>query len=132
MNDLGAGTRSHYNPNDPRSIGREVRRRREGVHMPRAQLAAALSVDQRTLARWELEGTTEENLERVIKTLDRMRPMMAGAFPRPVTMDNISTVDLAVELLKRARLMEVRDDKVLELKKNLQDAELDYLWPGGL
>jgi transcriptional regulator with XRE-family HTH domain len=132
MNPHGHESDRPYNPNDPMSIGREVRRRREAVSMPRAQLAGALSVDVRTLARWELEGTTEDNLQRVVETLERMRPMMSGTFPKAMTLDKISTVDLAVELLKRSRIMEVRDSKLLELKKNLNDSELGYLWPEGL
>lgn len=126
-------SRHHFNENDPHSIGTEMRRRRDHDGVARSRLSGVLGVDPRTLARWEKggAGATMDNLHLVTRALESLRQDMGGE-PIFTDLSKISTLELALELTSRARIMESRDRTILDLKSNLQKAELDYLWPEGL
>lgn len=113
-------------------IGQAIRDAREDVNMTRPELAAHVGKDWRTIARWELEGTSHKNLVTALRGISGARQNMSGAREKALLLSKVSTVDLVVELMGRARLMEERDARLLAFKKDLEARQLGHLFPMGL
>src|SRR5699024_1531659 len=98
------------NPNDELSIGLDIMRRREAANLPRTDLATKIGISERTLFRWEMEGTTMKNRDRTVDALSSMI-YTPGGKPTSLTMTRkelrrASSIDLASELQDRARIMD--------------------------
>src|SRR5699024_7016449 len=77
----GAG-QQQLNPDDQRSIGLDIMRRREAANLPRTDLANKIGISERTLFRWEMEGTTMRNRDRFLEALSSMVYAPGGNQPR--------------------------------------------------
>lgn len=123
-----------YRKQTDKQNGDTIRAHREEAGLTRAKVAQRLAVETRTLARWELEGAPFEKLARVFQAVRAMRLNMEAVTPGGAVraMSKISTVDLALELLQRARTMEDRDRQLLDLRHNLEARGLGKLFPPGL
>ena len=120
--------------NSRRQNGEAIRAAREDAGFPRRQLAHRMGVEARTLARWELDGTEYDNLVKAFQSIRALRLNMEGVTPagRVVDLSKVSTVDLAEELVRRSRMMEDRDRKLLEHRTALENAGLGHHFPKGL
>ena len=126
----------HLNPNDELSIGLDIMRRREASNLPRTDLAQKIGISERTLFRWEMEGTTMKNRERTLEALASM-VYTPGGKPTSLTMARkelrrATSMDLASELQDRARIMDSYTQLVEELKHRLRRDGLDHYIPPGL
>lgn len=124
------------NPNDELSVGLDIMRRREAAHLPRTELAQKIGISERTLFRWEMEGTTMKNRERAIEALAAM-VYTPGGRPTALTMTRkelrrATSMDLASELQDRARIMDNYTQLVEDLKYRLRQDGLDHYIPPGL
>lgn len=124
------------NPHDELSIGLDIMRRREATNLPRNDLAQKIGISERTLFRWEMEGTTMKNRERTIEALASM-VYTPGGKPMSLTMTRkelrrASSIDLAWELQDRARIMDSYTQLVEDLKIRLRQDGLEHYIPPGL
>lgn len=131
--DVSAETKQ-FQWNSRRQNGEAIRAAREDAGFPRSRLAQRMGIEARTLARWELDGTDYDNLVKAFQSMRALRQNMEGisASGRIVDLSKVSTVDLAEELVRRARMMEDRDRKLLEHRKALESAGLGHHYPMGL
>lgn len=124
------------NPNDELSIGLDIMRRREAANLPRTDLANKIGISERTLFRWEMEGTTMKNRDRTVEALSTMI-YTPGGKPTSLTMTRkelrrASSIDLASELQDRARIMDNYTRLVEDLKHRLRADGLEHYIPPGL
>ena len=131
----GAGEQQ-LNPNDQRSIGLDIMRRREAANLPRTDLANKIGISERTLFRWEMEGTTMKNRARFIAALSSTA-YTPGGKPTSLTMTRrelrrAASTDLASELQDRARVMDNYTELVENLKNRLREDGLEHYIPPGL
>lgn len=124
------------NPNDELSIGLDIMRRREAANLPRTDLATKIGISERTLFRWEMEGTTMKNRDRTVDALSSMI-YTPGGKPTSLTMTRkelrrASSIDLASELQDRARIMDNYTRLVEDLKNRLREDGLEHYIPPGL
>jgi len=124
------------NPNDELSIGLDIMRRREAANLPRTDLANKIGISERTLFRWEMEGTTMKNRDRTVDALSSMI-YTPGGKPTSLTMTRkelrrASSIDLASELQDRARIMDNYTRLVEDLKNRLREDGLEHYIPPGL
>lgn len=127
---------TNLNPADPLSVGYDLLYRRERAGLPRTPVADKVGISERTLFRWEMEGTTMANRERVISALNSMHYTPAGR-PNvdhldPKELRKASSVDLASELLERARIFDNYTTMVEDLKARMKEDNLGYYLPPGL
>lgn len=126
----------HLNPNDELSVGLDIMRRREASNLPRADLAQKIGISERTLFRWEMEGTTMKNRERSIEALASMvyTPGGVSATLSMTTKElrRATSMDLASELQDRARIMDNYTQLVEQLKHRLRQDGLEHYIPPGL
>lgn len=127
---------SGLNPADPLSVGYDILKRREESNLPRTPIADKVGISERTLFRWEMEGTTMQNRERVLEALNYMHLSPSGrmAVSRIDDQDlrRVSSVDLASELLERARIFDNYTQMVEDMKNRMKRDNLDYYLPPGL
>lgn len=126
----------HLNPNDELSIGLDIMRRREATNLPRTDLAQQIGISERTLFRWEMEGTTMKNRERTIEALAAMAYTPGGKTASSAMtrkeLRRVSSIDLASELQDRARIMDSYTQSVEQLKQRLRQDGLEHYIPPGL
>lgn len=127
---------AQFNPDDELSIGLDIMRRREAANLPRTDLAHKLGISERTLFRWEMEGTVMKNRDRTVDALASMI-YTPGGKPASLTMTRkelrrASSVDLASELQDRARIMDNYTRLVEDLKNRLREDGLEHYIPPGL
>lgn len=126
----------HLNPNDELSVGLDIMRRREASNLPRTDLAQKIGISERTLFRWEMEGTTMKNRERTIEALASMIYTPGGrATSLTMTRKELrraTSIDLASELQDRARIMDNYTQLVENLKHRLREDGLEHYIPPGL
>lgn len=124
------------NPNDELSIGLDIMRRREAVSLPRTDLANKIGISERTLFRWEMEGTTMKNRDRTVDALSSMLYTPGGtSMSLTVTRKELrraSSIDLASELQDRSRIMDNYTRLVEDLKHRLHEDGLERYIPSGL
>lgn len=129
------GTRG-LNPADPLSVGYDILKRREATGLPRTPVANRIGISERTLFRWEMEGTHMTNRERVLEALNTMHYTPSGQTNTtridPSELRKSSAVDLASELLDRARIMDTYTQAVADLKARLEEDGLGHYIPPGL
>lgn len=123
-------------PTDELSIGLDIMRRREAANLPRTDLANKIGISERTLFRWEMEGTTMKNRDRTVDALSSMI-YTPGGKPTSLTMTRkelrrASSIDLASELQDRARIMDNYTRLVEDLKNRLREDGLEHYIPPGL
>lgn len=123
-------------PTDELSIGLDIMRRREAANLPRTDLANKIGISERTLFRWEMEGTTMKNRDRTVDALSSM-VYTPGGRPTSSTMTRkelrrASSIDLASELQDRARIMDNYTRLVEDLKNRLREDDLEHYIPPGL
>lgn len=97
-------------------------------------LSDLISRSERSIYRWETEGISEENyrlIEEAVEAHKNARTQSISGFSRlsMEALHNISTIDLALELVSRARTMEQRNRGLDELKEKLEREGLGYLIP---
>ncbi len=124
------------NPDDELSIGLDIMRHREAANLPRTDLAHKIGISERTLFRWEMEGTTMKNRDRTVEALTSM-VYTPGGKPTSLTMTRkdlrrASSIDLASELQDRARIMDNYTRLVEDLKYRLREDGLEHYIPPGL
>lgn len=114
--------------------GQRAKKLRESHGLTMSQLAARIGVDMRTIARWEAHGTSEQNLERVMHSLELERASREGksAESSGIDLSGVSTLDLALELAQRARAWEDRDRKINTLMDRAIDNSMEWILPPGL
>src|SRR5690625_3959267 len=126
----------HLNPNDELSIGLDIMRRREASNLTRTELAQKIGISERTLFRWEMEGTTMKNRVRTIEAL-AANTYTPDGMPTTLTIQRnelrrATYMDLDSELQDRARIMDNYTQLVEELKHLLRQDGLDHYIPPGL
>ena len=114
--------------------GIQARELREKHDLTRPMLSDLISRSERSIYRWETEGISEENyrlIEEAVKAHKNARTQSVSGFSRRSmeALHNISTIDLALELVSRARAMEQRNRSLDELKEKLEREGLGYLIP---
>lgn len=124
------------NPSDELSIGLDIMRRREAANLPRTDLAHKIGISERTLFRWEMEGTTMKNRDRTVEALSSMT-YTPGGKPANKAMTRkelrqATSIDLASELQDRARIMDNYIRLVEDLKNRLREDGLEHYIPPGL
>lgn len=124
------------NPSDELSIGLDIMRRREAANLPRTDLAHRIGISERTLFRWEMEGTTMKNRDRTVEALSSMT-YTPGGKPANKSMTRkelrqATSIDLASELQDRARIMDNYTRLVEDLKNRLREDGLEHYIPPGL
>ncbi len=127
---------NQLNPGDQRSIGLDIMRRREAANLPRTDLANKIGISERTLFRWEMEGTTMKNRDRFVEALSSI-VYTPGGKPTSLTMTRsqlrrAASTDLASELQDRARIMDNYTRLVETLKTRLREDGLEHYIPPGL
>lgn len=131
----GAG-QQQLHPDDQRSIGLDIMRRREAANLPRTDLANKIGISERTLFRWEMEGTTMRNRDRFLEALSSM-VYAPGGKPASLLITRkelrrAASTDLASELQERARIMDNYTRLVENLKNRLREDGLEHYIPPGL
>lgn len=126
----------HLNPSDPLSVGYDLLVRREATGLSRTPVAEKAGISERTLFRWEMEGTTMANHERIVNTLNSVHYTPSGR-PNVARIDSselrkASSVDLASELLERARIFDNYTQMVEDLKNRMLKDNLGHYLPPGL
>jgi len=114
--------------------GTQARRLREEHGLTRPVLSDLINRSERSIYRWETEGISKENyqlIEEAVKAHKDARTQSVSGFSR-LSMEallNVSTLDLALELVRRARAMEQRNRGLDSLKEKLELEGLSYLIP---
>lgn len=121
---------------DSKELGAEIKRLRTYHGIFRKNLALVLGVSERTLSRWETNGITKENyqkMEQGIKALvaNQAKADLSRKQAGLADVSDFSTLQLATELLDRAGKMEVRERALDELKETLTERGLTHLLPEG-
>ena len=121
-----------YEGKSPEDRGEAIRKARQEGGWTRAALARRIGVQDRTVARWEHDGTDQNNLVIAFQAMRALRLNMEGVIPgKGIDLSKVSTLDLTVELERRARVMEARDRAYLEMRNNLErDGLKAYIHPG--
>lgn len=114
--------------------GLEARRLREQHGLTRPMLSDLIARSERSIYRWETEGITEENfrlIEQAVEQTADARADGAAGFSRLSleALRQASTVDLALELVARARQSEANYRALEQLKTSLEHKGLSYLLP---
>lgn len=127
---------SGLNPADVLSVGYDILKRREATGLPRLPVAEKVGISERTLFRWEMEGTHMANRERVIDALSTMHYTPSGqpnvARLDPAELRKAASIDLAYELLERARIFDNYTQMVEDLKRRMSHDNLGHYLPPGL
>ena len=114
--------------------GQEARRLREKHGLTRPVLSDLINRSERSIFRWETEGISEENFkliqEAVMSTAEARVDGASGYSRLSIeALRQASTLDLALELVSRARQSESNHRALEELKATLEHKGLGYLLP---
>lgn len=117
--------------------GQEARELREAYGITRPILSDLIGKSERTLYRWETYGITEENFQLIEEAIDASKSARSGAASGLSQLSlealrTVSTLDLALELVARARKLEERNRRFDLFKEDLAARGLDNLVPEGL
>jgi DNA-binding XRE family transcriptional regulator len=117
-------------------VGYDILTRREATGLPRTPVADKIGISERTLFRWEMEGTHMANRERVISALNSMHYTPSGrtnvARVDDAELRKASSVALASELLERAKIFDNYTRMVEDLKDRMNKDGLGHYLPPGI
>lgn len=126
--------RGTYGHELSRERGQEARDLRERHGLTRPVLSDLINRSERSIFRWETEGITEENFRLVTQAIEQAvsaRSDGASGYSQLSleALRQASTLDLALELVSRARQLEANNRALEQLKDALEDKGLTYLLP---
>ena len=127
----GQGTHGHE---VSKARGIKARKLRESNGLTRPILADMINRSERTIFRWETEGISEDNFRLIEDGIDASKTAQArgaSGFSRLSTeaLRTASTLDLALELVSRARKIEDRNRGLDNIKRTLEEEGFGYLLP---
>lgn len=130
----GSDERGTYGHEISLERGIEARKLRERNELTRPRLADLINKSERSIFRWETQGISEENfllIEQAINVFNEARADGAKGTSRLAAevLRQASTLDLALELVSRAREIEARNRAFDELKASLKHQGLSHLIP---
>lgn len=114
--------------------GVQARKLRESSGLTRPVLSDMINRSERSIFRWETEGISEENyllIEESINAWKSAQARSASGFSQLSieALRTASTLDLALELVSRARRIEERNRSLDHLRETLQERGLAHLLP---